>query len=244
MILDLIYPPRCPICHDIVEPGYEMVCGRCLKQLPLVRDPKCEKCGKPVPEGEKLCYDCTVIEHAFSEGMGIFLYNEVMRKSMYKFKYLGRKEYGRFYGTAAWIYGKETLKAWNPEVIVPVPVHITRKRKRGYNQAEVISEVLGQYMHIPVSKGALKRCTKTVAQKELTVEERRRNLEGAFSVTGIFFHGNGFCWLMTFTPLEVQQIRLPKSLKSTGFKKYIPYQFALVKALCYNSHDIMTKLFA
>lgn len=187
MILDLIYPPRCPICHDIVEPGYEMVCGRCLKQLPLVRDPKCEKCGKPVPEGEKLCYDCTVIEHAFSEGMGIFLYNEVMRKSMYKFKYLGRKEYGRFYGTAAWIYGKETLKAWNPEVIVPVPVHITRKRKRGYNQAEVISEVLGQYMHIPVSKGALKRCTKTVAQKELTVEERRRNLEGAFSVTGIFF---------------------------------------------------------
>lgn len=185
--MDLIYPPRCPICHDIVEPGYEMVCGSCLKQLPLVREPKCEKCGKPVSEGEKLCYDCTVIEHAFSEGMGIFLYNEVMRKSMYQFKYLGRKEYGRFYGTAAWIYGKEKLKVWNPQVIVPVPVHITRKRKRGYNQAEVISEVLGQYMHIPVLINALKRCTKTVAQKELTVEERRKNLESAFEITGISF---------------------------------------------------------
>lgn len=164
-----------------------MVCGSCLKQLPLVLAPKCVKCGKPVPDREELCYDCTVIEHAFTEGMGIFLYNEVMRKSLYKFKYLGRKEYGRFYGTAAWIYGKEKLQEWNPQVIVPVPVHISRKRKRGYNQAEVISEVLGHYMHIPVLKDALKRCTKTVAQKELTVEERRKNLQGAFAVTGIRF---------------------------------------------------------
>lgn len=164
-----------------------MVCGSCLKHLPLVLEPKCVKCGKPVPEGETLCHDCTVIAHAFTEGMGIFLYNEVMRKSMHKFKYLGRKEYGRFYGMAAWIYGKEKLKAWNPQVIVPIPVHISKKRERGYNQAEVISDVLGHYMNIPVSKDALKRCTKTVAQKELTMEQRRENLKGAFAVTGVPF---------------------------------------------------------
>lgn len=185
--MDLIYPQRCPICHDIVEPGYEMVCGSCLKELPLVCEPKCRKCGKPVPEGETLCHDCTVIAHDFTEGMGIFLYDEVMRRSMYKFKYLGRREYGRFYGAAAWIYGKEKLRSWKPQAIVPIPVHVSRKRKRGYNQAEVIALVLGHYMNIPVAGDALIRCTKTVAQKELSMEERRRNLEHAFAVTGISF---------------------------------------------------------
>lgn len=186
-IMDLLYPPRCPICHDIVEPGYKMICGSCLKQLPLVSLPKCEKCGKPVPEGEKLCYDCTVIQHDFTEGIGVFLYNDVMRKSMYKFKYQGCREYGAFYAAAAWLYGKEKMMKWKPQVIVPIPIHISRKRKRGYNQAEIIADGLGVYLQIPVMKNALVRSSKTAAQKELSVEERRINLQNAFSVTGIEF---------------------------------------------------------
>lgn len=181
--MDLIYPPRCPICHDIVQPGYQMVCGSCLKKLPLVLVPKCEKCGKPVPDGDGLCYDCTVIEHSFTEGMGVFLYEEVMRKSMHYFKYGGRKEYGAFYGTAAWFYGKDTLKRWNPQVIIPIPIHKTRLRTRGYNQAEIIADVLSGYMGVPVLTNLLVRQTKTTAQKELTVEERRQNLENAFAVS-------------------------------------------------------------
>lgn len=164
-----------------------MICGSCLKKLPLVSVPFCEKCGKPVPKGERLCHDCEAVEHAFTAGMGIFVYDEIMRKSMHKFKYLGRREYGQFYGTAAWVYGKERLKKWGIQVIVPVPVHSSRKRARGYNQAEVISNVLGRYMQVPVAADALKRCTKTAAQKDLSVEERRKNLEHAFSVTGISF---------------------------------------------------------
>lgn len=159
-----------------------MICGNCFKQLPLITMPKCEKCGKPVPKGDSLCYDCTKMEHSFTEGMGIFLYDEVMRKSLYKFKYSGRKEYGQFYGMAAWYYGKEKLKAWNPQVIIPIPVHASRLRSRGYNQAEVIADALGRYLKIPVRKNVLIRQSKTVAQKELTVEERRKNLKHAFGV--------------------------------------------------------------
>ncbi len=164
-----------------------MICGSCLRQLPFVSEPVCEKCGKPVSDGERLCHDCNEVEHVFTKGMGVFFYDEVMRKSMYNFKYMGRREYGQFYGTAAWLYGKERLKIWNPQVIVPVPIHPSRKKQRGYNQAEVISHVLGEYMKIPVSVNALKRSTKTVAQKELTVEERKENLWNAFSITGISF---------------------------------------------------------
>ncbi len=178
--MDLIYPPRCPICYDIVEPGYQMICGSCVKKLPLIPMPRCEKCGKPVPEGERFCYDCTVIEHDFTEGMGIFLYEEIMRKSMYQFKYSGRKEYGMFYGMAAWIYGRDVLMRWKPQIIIPIPIHKTRRRHRGYNQAEVIADELGRYLKIPVEKNLLYRRNKTIAQKELTLEERRENLADAF----------------------------------------------------------------
>ena len=157
-----------------------MICGSCMKQLPLVLEPKCTKCGKPVSEGDDVCYDCSVVAHAFTEGMGIFLYNEVMRKSMHYFKYMSRKEYGAFYAAAAWRYGKNTLLRWNPQVIVPIPVHKSRLRARGYNQAEVVAELLAGYMNIPVEKKILKRTSKTIAQKELTVEERRENLKDAF----------------------------------------------------------------
>lgn len=182
VLLDLMYPPRCPICHDIVEPGFQMICGSCMKQLPFVTAPKCTKCGKPVPEGDDLCYDCSVTAHAFTEGMGIFLYNEVMRKSMHYFKYMSRKEYGAFYAAAVWRFGRNTLKRWNPQVIVPIPIHKSRRRERGYNQAEVVAELLAGYMGIPVEKNILKRVNKTIAQKELTVEERRGNLKNAFVV--------------------------------------------------------------
>lgn len=164
-----------------------MICGSCLKQLPLVEVPKCRKCGKPVSEGDDICYDCSVIAHEFTEGMGVFLYNDVMRKSMHYFKYMSRREYGNFYAAAIWKYGKETLRRWNPQVIVPIPVHESRKRERGYNQAEVIADLLGRYMRIPVESRALMRVSKTVAQKELTMEERRKNLEGAFAAANIIF---------------------------------------------------------
>ncbi len=157
-----------------------MICQACLSKLPLVKEPRCVKCGKPVHEEGTLCRDCTEISHEYTQGIGVFLYDEVMRKSISYFKYQGRREYGRFYGAAAWEYEREILKKWAPQVIIPVPVHISRKIARGYNQAEVIACELGRKMRLPVAANAVVRTEKTIAQKDLSPEERRKNLEHAF----------------------------------------------------------------
>ena len=177
----MIYPPRCPICHDIVDPDCEMICQDCVKRLPLVVRPRCAKCGKPVAEGEELCSDCQEMVHEYTQGVAVFVYEEIMRKSISYFKYMGRREYGRFYAAAAWKFEKETLKRWNPQVIVPVPVHISRKVQRGYNQAEIIARSLGERVGLPVAADAVIRKAKTKAQKDLSPEERRKNLEKAFT---------------------------------------------------------------
>lgn len=158
-----------------------MICENCVSLLPLNCGYQCKICGKPVEHAEELCHDCTESEHIFTKGMGIFYYDDIMRSSIHKFKYQGRREYGRFYGNAAWKYGQEQLKEWNPQVLVPVPVHISRKIQRGYNQAEVIAGVLAEQIGLPVATDVVIRKKKTKAQKDLSPEERKRNLESAFA---------------------------------------------------------------
>ena len=191
VILDLLYPPRCPVCHDIVENGSGIICKNCIEKLPFVTGPTCRRCGKPLGDDEeagemqdleeKLCTDCQETEHIFRQGVGIFVYDDVMRKSIYQFKYQGRREYGKFYGMCAWQAAGEKLRSWKPQTIVPVPLHRKKYRMRGYNQAEVVAAQLGGYLKIPVQSGCVVRVKNTKAQKDLSPELRRENLEGAFA---------------------------------------------------------------
>jgi ComF family protein len=68
------------------------------------------------------------------------------------------------------------------DLIVPVPLHRSRERERGYNQSALVARGLGQILGVPVSPRALRRNRGTRTQTELSAEERARNVEGAFEV--------------------------------------------------------------
>ena len=76
--------------------------------------------------------------------MSLFRYNSVMRRAMDGFKYKNRREYADFF-TSEFItlYG-EVLKNWRADAIIPVPIHKSRRRIRGYNQAELLGEPLAE----------------------------------------------------------------------------------------------------
>ena len=67
-------------------------------------------------------------------------------------------------------------------LIVPVPLHSRRKRKRGFNQAEIVAKVLSENTGIAMDAGAVKRIKATSPQKELGDKGRKRNIRGAFAV--------------------------------------------------------------
>lgn len=77
---------------------------------------------------------------------------------------------------------EDLLRSWNPDALVPIPLHKTRKRKRGFNQAQLLAEKLGEILEIPVEKRILERTKKTGPQKELNDVQRRANLKNAFQV--------------------------------------------------------------
>lgn len=140
------------------------------------------KCGKPVGAEEEYCQECTGRKREFTQGRGIYIYDDRMRSSLVKYKYGGRREYGDFYAAAISTYARDEILRWKPDLLVPIPLHPSKERMRGFNQAEYIAEQIGDFYGIPVSSQILVKTRKTKSQKKLNARERSRNLQGAFLV--------------------------------------------------------------
>jgi ComF family protein len=120
----------------------------------------------------------------YEQGRGIFVYDGIMRRSVTRYKYYGCREYGDFYARAMYRYAQKELREWKPDLIVPVPVHRSKERQRGFNQAAYLAEKLGHYTGISTDVNIVQKVLKTKSQKKLNALQRRKNLEKAFCVTG------------------------------------------------------------
>ena len=181
-LFDLIYPRRCPVCDDIVG-GRALICEPCRLRLHPVGEPLCKKCGKPLSTAEaEYCPDCGRKKHLYVRGRAALEYDSVMRESIGRFKYKNRREYGDFYVQELLRACGEAVRSWNPDLLIPIPLHKSRRRKRGFNQAELIARGLGKELGIPVSADSLLRTKKTSPQKELNDQERKSNLKNAFQL--------------------------------------------------------------
>lgn len=180
-LLSLFFPRRCAICDGVIgkEAG---ICKKCAEKIHFLPDHVCMTCGKKVNEGVIYCYDCGRKEHNFVRNYAVFPYDDV-RKSLYRFKYNGRAEYAGYYAKAAYNRWGKQIRKLGVEALVPVPLHSSRMRKRGYNQAEELAKELSILTGIPVRTDLVKRCKKTKPLKTLNVSERQNNLKKAFLFT-------------------------------------------------------------
>lgn len=209
LFLDCLYPRRCPVCGEIVMPKGRLICPDCERQISRVEEPVCKRCGRQVTdETTEYCPDCMRRSHAFDQGGSLCNYNEAARKSMGKIKYQGRREYLDFYGTElAKRFGKQMMQI-GADALVPVPVHPERKRKRGFNQAEVLAVRISAELEkqqgrtIPVRTDLLFRTKKTLPQKDLSAAERLKNLESAFEAGAI--------------PPDIRRVILVDDIYTTG----------------------------
>lgn len=184
LFLDMLYPRRCPVCHDIAVPGGSRICNVCREKLKPITGPRCFRCSKPLKrEEQEYCKDCRKTR-LFDQGIGIFPYGSVLQESLFQLKYGKRQEYGSFYGQIAAVYSREIIRHWGVEIIIPIPLHRKRMEKRGYNQAELIAEALGKTLCIPVDSRLMKRKVNTRPQKELDYRERKQNMKNAFFLKG------------------------------------------------------------
>ncbi len=182
ILTDLLFPRRCPVCDRPVKPFGRDICGGCQSALVPVREPRCLKCGKQLPdEGAEYCHDCGRRRHVFDRGAALYTYASV-RQTIYRFKYAGRREYALFLGRALAEGLGGLIRSWHPDALIPVPLHPRREQARGYNQAELLALELGKRLDIPVLSGYLVRVKNTSPQKTLEGAARQNNLKKAFKI--------------------------------------------------------------
>lgn len=184
ILLDGLFPARCVVCDAVLTMGMHGICADCSSTITPIHEPYCMACGKQLTQdGQIYCKDCNDRSRFFRRGRAFCVYDDPMKKSMYRFKYDGRREYAEYYASCMADAFGEWLKSLSPDALIPIPIHESRKRKRGYNQAELLAESLSKSLGIPCQNHILKRLSATKKQKELSVSERENNLKKAFKTT-------------------------------------------------------------
>jgi ComF family protein len=179
----MIYPARCPICGEIVIPRGRLICKDCEDKPSLVTEPRCKKCSKPIELYEKeYCSDCERRSFHYDYGFALWVYDDVMKQSIANYKYHNKKEYSAYYISEVLKNYGDRIQKLLPDVIIPVPVHISKYIERGYNQADILARGIGKGLQIPVLSDLLLRTKKTLPQKKLDDKERLRNLMEAFQL--------------------------------------------------------------
>ena len=181
-IIESVFPRRCPVCGEIVKEKEHLICRKCIKNLPFVKSPYCIRCGKEIiSEDDAYCDDCKS-EREFTAGRALCNYTDDLAHIILKIKYGNKREYIEGFAKLLALRYKKFLDVANIDCIMPVPLHKSRQRQRGFNQSEILAGCLSKYLGIPVYTKCLYRIKKTKDQKGLSRAERLHNLDNAFVV--------------------------------------------------------------
>lgn len=184
LIREIMFPARCVSCDKVLD--YDRIhigfCRKCHKKIRYACEPVCKKCGKVIDDfAKEYCLDCQKRTHYFVQSKGVYVYEGMIKQSMYRFKYSNRRCYRyTFSRDIIKVYGR-WIKTLELDGIVPVPMYKKKQKVRGYNQAELIARQLSYDMGIPLYSDLVYRTRKTIPMKGLSDTERQKNLKNAFN---------------------------------------------------------------
>ena len=135
----------------------------------------CSKCGRAIGADYPVCLECKADMPAYTEARSAFRYEGEVVRLVKQFKTGGRFLAAAFAERMAPLLLTEFSDA---DFLVPVPMTEQARKKRGYNQAELLAEELSA----PAEYSLLTKTRETPAQKQLSYREREKNLQGSFHV--------------------------------------------------------------
>lgn len=144
--------------------------------------PICDKCGKYLENGGALCTDCCQKEPEFVINRAVGPYEDPYRIAVKVLKFMGRKHLAPKMGDMmAQVVIEEPL-FWPLDMIVPVPISKGSLKQRGFNQTELLGQFISKKLGVRMDSRAIIRVKETPSQRELSREEREKNLISAFKI--------------------------------------------------------------
>ena len=156
-------------------------CGDCWTSLPAITSAKCASCALPIAEGDR-CIDCLrdPLPVAWSEAWGY--YRGPLERVLHAFKY----ERHDFFAAPLAELVESTLRARGDlafDDVVPVPMHRSKLRRRGYNQAELLGRAVARRIGARCAPSLLAKRGDTPAQSKLARAARAANVRRAFAAS-------------------------------------------------------------
>ncbi|HEY3044537.1 MAG TPA: ComF family protein [Vicinamibacterales bacterium] len=181
-VLSVLLAPSCAACGQLLEhPTAGPVCDSCWRSILPLTPPVCDRCGDPLPTWRAIsiplarCPRCRRGNRQVDRARAVGGYDGALRAIVHALKYEGRRSLARPLADLMRLRGADMLTG--ADWAVPVPLHPSRRRERGFNQAADLARYLG----VPCLR-ALCRTRATATQTGLPAARRHRNVRGAFAV--------------------------------------------------------------
>ena len=175
---DLFFPRHCLACGCLLGAAEDDLCIPCAANLPftyiwkLPHNPVADRLNSRIETpGEYYVYAASLL--IYKSGSP---YNKIPQALKYDYD----RGAGRHFATILGLKLREAAHFADVDLVVPVPLHWTRRMRRGYNQAEVLARGIAGVLGAPVAPAAMKRQRRTKTQTRLSIEEKARNVASAF----------------------------------------------------------------
>jgi ComF family protein len=198
--LDLLFPPRCADCGEEMSDGADgvLLCGDCRLLLGPERCTWCPRCGaigvdqSVTPQGCPLCRDTRL---AFDAVVPLGIYQDRLQEAVIQMKSRRGERLAAAMGQLLAQWRGQQLAELGAQLVVPVPIHWTRRLQRAVNSPEVLAQCLGRHLGVPLRRRLLVQTRPTALQSKLSPGQRFQNVRGAFGLRGRH-HLEGACVLL------------------------------------------------
>jgi ComF family protein len=186
-VAQLLLPTHCAVCQQL---NLDPLCPDCAAQLEVIGEYRCMRCGRKrqTTYYSPDCGECYGKRLGLQRARSALVYSAAGRKLLHAYKFQGNTGAGQVLCGQlcqlvqpgwAHLYAEPELAV---DYVVPVPLHAKRRRRRGFNQAELLGYRVSQAAGTPCRPELLARITDTPSQVGLPASQRQRNVQGAFAV--------------------------------------------------------------
>jgi ComF family protein len=183
----LLFPPRCVHCDaDLLDrPAGLLLCASCAEMLGPTEWTGCPKCGAALspesPCGER-CAHCRGYRLHFDTVVPLCGYRDSLRLTVLLMKRTSGEPLANAMGALYCLRRKQRLAVLEPSLVVPIPMHWTRRMVRRTNSPEIVAAQIARELGIPLANRLLRRRRRTQLQPHLKPRERFANVRGAFEL--------------------------------------------------------------
>ena len=185
-VTELVFPDNCFLCRKYLNNSHqEQLCPNCWQAVVANTPPFCLKCSRHLTifNDQGLCASCLKITPSFDVAWSACLYEQPLTDLIHSFKYYGKTALKKTLSQLM-INFVETyqIPLDNFDVVVPIPLHPARYRERGFNQAELLSQIISSHCHLTHRTDILSRWKFTPSQTKQEAKQRWTNMHDAFRI--------------------------------------------------------------